>query len=243
MIDLFGRRGRADAAGAVRIDPAQFWVTVITPTTGKGSLEDLIVSVDGQTVGERILHLLLFDETRSEGAPAPETYNGPHRRALVLPWGLGRQGDAPGSALRAVALMAAPTPWVTFADDDVRWEPDHVQRLLDAAGSLNWSSTLRNIWAPDGSFIGVDRFESVGDDPGRKVPEEMLDNNCMMFRRELGVVAAQLYRETRDYNDDRLMYGYLKSQAGPRGTTGQPTIHQICPDRLVGFFRHHCSVG
>jgi hypothetical protein len=241
MIDLFGRRSRFAPSAPLRIDPSAFWITVITPTTGKGSLEDLIVSIDAQTVGPRLLHILLFDDFRSEGAASPESYDGPTRRSLVFPWGLGRNGDAPGSALRSVALMAAPTPWVVFADDDVRWEPDHAQALLECAGTGNWASTLRHVWAPGGDYIGVDRFESVGDDPGRQVPEEMLDNNCMMFRREFGVAAAHLYRETREYNDDRLMYHFLKTHAGPRATTGRPTIHQICPDKLEGFFRHYCA--
>lgn len=239
MIGLFSRRESSPAVP--RIDPARFWITVITPTTGKGSLEDLIASLDAQTIGPRLLHLLMFDEFRTEGATAPESFEGPTRRAYVFPWGLGRNGEAPGSALRAVALMAAPTPWVVFADDDVRWEPDHAEAMLTAAGSGNWASTLRHVWAPGGDYIGVDRFESVGDDPARQVREEMLDNNCMMFRRELGVAAAHLYRETREYNDDRLMYRFLKDRAGPRSSTGRATVHQICPDRLEGFFRRFCS--
>ncbi len=89
--------------------------------------------------------------------------------------------------------------------------------------------------------MGVDRFESVGDNPSRRVPYEMCDNSCMIFRREFGVHAAILYRETKEYNDDRLMYQFLKQPAGLRGQTGKATIHQTCPVKLVGFFKKNCS--
>jgi hypothetical protein len=62
-----------------------------------------------------------------------------------------------------------------------------------------------------------------------------------MFRRELGTAGAVLFRETRDYNDDRLMYRFLKTSGGKRGTTGKPTIHHTCPDKLIDFFRTNCS--
>jgi hypothetical protein len=133
------------------------------------------------------------------------------------------------------------TPYVTFADDDVAWDENHLSSVLNAIQGLDWASTLRTVWSPTGARLGVDRFESVGDDPARQVPYEMCDNNCIIFRRELGTAAAVLYRETRDYNDDRLMYEFLKVNAGPRGKTGLSTIHQICPEKLVDFFTKYCS--
>ena len=215
-------------------------ITVITPTTGKASLPDLIQSIDRQNREGIVFHLLLWDQKRDTRC-VPESFNGPFRTSLVLPDGLGRNGDAPGSPLRAVGLMVARTPWVTFADDDVRWDDNHLATVLAALRGGNWATTLRTVWSPSGERLGVDRFESVGDDPGRLVPYEFCDNNCMTFRRELGVAAAPLYRETRNYDDDRLMYGFLKAKAGPRGRTYVPTIHQICPERLVDFFRGGCS--
>ena len=161
--------------------------------------------------------------------------------SLVLPSGFGRNWDAPGSPLRAVGLMAAMSPWVIFADDDVRWDENHLEILFEVLIGRRWATTLRTIWSPAGERLGVDRFESVGDDPARRVPYEMCDNNCIIFARELGTEAAVLYRETHEYNDDRLMYQFLKKKAGPRGATGVPTIHQTCPERLVEFFRENCS--
>jgi hypothetical protein len=215
-------------------------VTIITPTTGRLSLANLIDSIDRQKQSDAVFHLLLWDQMRAT-ARAPESYNGPHRRSVVLPDGLGRNGDAPGSPLRAIGLMIANTPWVTFADDDVRWDEFHLKTMLEALRGAGWASTLRTVWSPSGERLGVDRFESVGDDAGRRVPYEFCDNNCMIFRRELGAEAAVLYRETRNYNDDRLMYVFLKTKAGPRARTNTPTIHHICPPHLVEFFRGNCS--
>ena len=220
---------------------AEDGVTILTPTTGRRSLHTLMASIDAQQLPTRPLHILLWDAQRAADAPAPESLDAPHRWSLVLPPGFRGHGLAPGSALRAVGLMLVCTPWVTFADDDVRWEPDHLAALLTAVKGLEWASTLRRVWTSAGEPLGIDRFESVGDDPGRLVIYEMIDNNCMLFRRAHGVAAAPLYRQTAEYNDDRLMYAWLKAQAGARGSTGRATLHQICPPRLVEFFRAYCS--
>ncbi|HTW73485.1 MAG TPA: glycosyltransferase [Steroidobacteraceae bacterium] len=216
-------------------------LTIITPTTGRRSLLRLIESVRSQDAGVAVVHLLLWDDKREPGGPTPAQLEAPDRMNIVLPKGFGRFGHAPGSALRSIGLIWATTDWVTFADDDVWWDRSHVRVMLEAAAGHNWASTLRRVWSPAGAVLGVDRFESVGDDPQRRVSYEMCDNNCMMVQRSFGVAAAPLYRETRHYNDDRLMYAFLKRDAGPRGRTGTPTINQVCPERLIEFFRLNCS--
>lgn len=218
-----------------------FGITVITPTIGRASLDALIRTVDSQAPTANAMHLLLWDDLRNAASGPPESYNGPNRHSIVLPPGTGRNGEAPGSALRAIGLLAARTPWVTFADDDVTWSDDHLQSLARAVEGKRWASTLRTVWSAANERLGVDRFESVGDDATRAVSYEMLDNNCMVFERQLGVAAAWMYRETTQYNDDRLMYRFLKEHAGPRGRTNRATIHQVCPQRLTEMFRTYCS--
>jgi hypothetical protein len=216
-------------------------ITIITPTIGRASLDILIDTVDRQSVAGVTTHLLLWDDVRDPAARAPESYEGADRHSIVFPAGFGFNGKAPGSPLRAVGLLAARTPWVTFADDDVWWHEQHVEALGAALPGNQWASTLRTIWAADGQRLGVDRFESVGDDPTRSVAYEMLDNNCMIFARPLAVAATGLYRETVNYNDDRLMYAYLKKYAGRRGRTNRATVNQICPDGLTDIFRANCA--
>jgi glycosyltransferase involved in cell wall biosynthesis len=217
-------------------------LTVITPTIGRACLDRQIEAIAAQEGGIEIFHLLIWDDYRSPEARSPESYNSSTRFSIVAPPGSGRNEAAPGGILRAIGLMAARTDLVTFADDDVWWEPDHAASLVEClAGGHRWGSSLRKIWTPDLQYLGVDRFESVGDDPSRVVPYEMCDNNVMVFERELGVHAAFRYRMTTEYNDDRLMYEFLKANAGPRGRTLRPTVNHICPDFLIEFFTDFCT--
>lgn len=224
------------------IDKFKYELTVITPTTGKESLLKLIDSIEKQTIADKIFHILLWDEFRSENALNPGGFNCSNRYSIVIPWGLGKNGNAPGSSLRAIGLISAFTEYVTFADDDVTWEYNHAETMLKSIENLNWTSCFRKIYSPrNNEYLGVDKFESVGDYKSRKVSYEMLDNNCMMFRRHFGVYASHLYRETTEYNDDRLMYSFLKQHAGPLGRTEQATINHTCPDRLIQFFSENCE--
>jgi hypothetical protein len=219
------------------------FLTIITPTIGRQSLDKLIESVDSQTIKAATHHLVMWDDYRIKGAADPLSFNSAVRQSVVLNGNLGKNGDAPGSPLRAVALMAANTPWVTFADDDVWWDKYHVEKILETIESskVNWLSTHRHIWQSETLYLGVDNFESVGDALSRTVPYEMCDGNTMVFKRELGVMAAHLYRNTTNYDDDRLMYAHLKANAGPRGTITSATIHQICPETLIPFFQSNCT--
>ena len=216
-------------------------LTVITPTIGRDILDQQIESLARQTFADRIFHILLWDEKRIQGAKDPESYNADNRYSLVVPWGLGRNRDAPGSSLRALGIMAADTYWLTFADDDVIWKENHAETMVKTATNYNWAACLRDIYTPEGEYLGIDRFESVGDDPQRKVPYEMVDGNCMIFNRVLGVHAAHLYRLTQERNDDRLLYSFLKQHGGPMGRTNEATIKHTCPDFLIDFFRTNCS--
>lgn len=224
-------------------------VTIITPTTGKTSLLNLIESISRQKVP--VNHLILWDDKRGETVVLPETINdtdyldayGYLINNIVIK-GEMVQGDALGSSLRAIGLMAANTPYVTFADDDIMWEENHLETMLMSIKDKNWAFCKRKIWTklPNGQyeFLGIDEFESVGE--AAKTPYKMVDNNCMMFSRRLGSSAAVLYRETMAYNDDRLMYDFLKTYGGEPGLTNNATVNQICPERLVNFFKQHCTL-
>lgn len=223
-------------------------ITVITPTTGEPSLERLIKSVDSQDVP--CVHILLWDNKR-EGeylypdsttlkVKDPYAFNIKNRYSIVIPYSTVR-GSAYGSALRSIGLMAAQTEYVTFADSDVWWDSGHLRSMLEAAKNSGWAYCKRKIWANESDYIGIDEFESVGDDSTRRVPYEMVDNNCMIFARSLGCSGAVLYRETKEYNDDRLFYKFLKQYGGVPNKTGSATINQICPKRLEKMFRENCT--
>ena len=238
----------------MRLNPL---ITVITPTTGKSSLYDLMRSINNQNVP--IHHILLWDD-KKEGEYNPESIktafyedkfyedkakniNHNYTFNSIDIMGTMVMGEAYGSALRAVGLMAANTEYVMFADDDVIWEDEHAVSLLEAVKGKKWAFCKRRIWSrtPEGNFefLGVDNFESVGEDA--KTPYKMVDNNCLIITRRLGTSAAVLYRETTDYDDDRLMYSFLKKYGGEPGKTEKATINQTCPDKLIDHFERHCT--
>lgn len=224
-------------------------VTIITPTIGADSLFKLIESLQGSSISYR--HIILWDDKRVDKflypskkvsvlSPYDLEQKYPSINCIVIKGSM-IQGKAAGSALRSVGLMAANTPFVTFADDDVWFEDRHLEIMMDAIKNNQWVYCVRKIWTSDGEYLGEDRFESVGNSKNRKVPYEMVDNNSMMFSRRMGSSAAVLYRETKDYNDDRLMYAFLKKHAGIPSETNQATVNQICPKRLEKFFRQNCT--
>lgn len=222
--------------------------TILTPTTGKNSLYKLIKSIDSQNIP--CIHLLLWDDKRQDDFlyPDPQTLkvkdpyslNTDNRYSIVIP-GSTVQGMAYGSMLRSIGMLIAQTEFVTFSDDDVWYEDGHLQSLLNAVKGNNWAYTKRKVWANEKEYIGIDDFESVGDSPSRKVPYEMVDNNCMIFSRRMGTSGAVLYRETKDYNDDRLFYQFLKQYGGNPGKTNKATVNQICPERLILMFKNGCT--
>ena len=236
-------------------------VSIITPTTGKSSLLNLIETITRQNVP--VNHILLWDDKREEhfdinnGNMKPEALDKQEYlekyqymvNNIVLK-GNRTNGNAIGSALRSIGLMAADTEFVTFADSDIMWEDGHLTSMLqaisDSKSDCNWAYCKRKIWArlpdnngPQYELIGIDNFESIGEDS--KLPYKMVDNNCMVFRRKYGVSGACLYRETSNYDDDRLFYKFLMQYAGVPAKTELATVNQICPDRLINFFKSGCT--
>jgi hypothetical protein len=230
-------------------------ITVITPTTGKPGILKLIDSLIEQETP--VEHILLWDDMREGEFLYPSLLTNTvlhpdHLKGVVnekakehyslnniIIKGSMVQGSAAGSALRAVGLMAAKTPYVAFADDDTWVDSDHYEKLLKAIDGKKWAYTLRRIWEDNNNEIGVDRFESIGDKSD--LPYDLVDNNCMLVSRRYGTSAAVLYRETKEYNDDRLMYSFLKEHAGEPGETDEATVNQICPQRLIRMFEANCS--
>lgn len=224
-------------------------VTVITPTVGSDSIFGLINSLQKSDIPYR--HIVLWDDKRIDRFLYPSKNSKvwtpydleseyPEINCIVIKGSIS-QGNAPGSALRSIGLMAANTPMVTFADDDVWFESNHLKTMIQGLKNNKWIYCIRKIWTSEGEYLGEDRFESVGDSMDRKTPYEMVDNNSMMFSRRMGSSAAVLYRETIDYNDDRLMYAFLKKHAGTPSKTNLATVNQVCPKRLENFFRENCT--
>ena len=215
-------------------------ITIITPTIGRESIFKLIDSIDYQDTNKMVRHLIITDDgTKFKDDIKPE--NSKHRNIINIPGNLGKPY---GTNLRAIALMTVDTPWVGFADDDVWWDSSHIEIIEDIIKRPNveWGAVRRTVHNPlTNNVIGYDDFESVGPSEDRKVPYEMFDGNCMFFKKEHGFNAAHLYRNTDQYNDDRLMYSYLKSSNISYVFSNEHTVNQVCPVNLIGMFEKHCT--
>ncbi len=102
--------------------------TLVVPTIGRASLEDLLAALAGGTSRLRAPVLLVDDRS------APETSLCAHVPGLdvrVL-----RSGGRGPAAARNLGWRTARTPWVSFLDDDVVPEPDWYARLLDDLASV-----------------------------------------------------------------------------------------------------------
>ena len=224
-------------------------ISIITPTTGEPSLIKLMESINAQNVDFE--HILLWDDrfwgedngwqdavmpldVRDDCRWEENRYN------IEIPGNM-VQGVAAGSALRSIGLMAARGEYVTFADSDVWWDKNHLENMLELIQDKNWGYCRRNVYNSKGDLLGKDEFESVGASSDRKVSYEMVDNNCMMFKRRFGTSGAVLYRETTEYNDDRLMYQFLKKHAGEPAITKDATVNQVCPQKLEKMFGEYCT--
>ena len=175
-------------------------LSIISPTTGKDSLFALIESIIKQKNSIPIVHYLIWDDKR-EGKFINEMK--PDDIGTDIKWGSGYiinnivlkgkriKGEALGSSLRAIGLISADSELVTFADDDITWEANHVETMLPMFQTSLWGFCKRRIWTTDNKIecLGVDNFESVGEDA--KTPYKMVDNNCMMFRRELMTIEQE----------------------------------------------------
>jgi len=226
-------------------------ISIITPTTGEPSLVKLMESINAQ--GVDFEHIVLWDDKMWgddngwKGAMIPLDIEHDYRWEdshynIRIP-GKMVQGVAAGSALRSVGLMAAKGKYVTFADSDVWYEPNHLQNLVDLIemNDASWAFCRRKIWDSNGKCIGIDNFESVGQSSQKRVPYVLVDNNTMMFKREFGTSASVLYRETEQYNDDRLMTEFLYKHAGHPTTSFEATVNQVCPEKLENMFKQHCD--
>jgi hypothetical protein len=223
-------------------------LTVITPTIGKPSLHNLIQSIKEQNkLDIQIQHIILWD-AKIDKSFTKNPYNLTKEKqdnyyVDVIKFDKSHvQGQAFGSSLRAVGLMGALSEWVTFADDDIMWEENHLESVAERIEDKQWGYVKRRIWTLNDDnyeYIGVDDFESVGEKA--KTPYKMVDNNCMFFKRRLGTSASVLYRETKEYNDDRLMYQFLKEYGGEPFETNIPTVNQVCPEKLIDFFKQNCT--
>jgi len=223
-------------------------ISVITPTTGEPSFLNLLKSLYIQDIDFE--HIVLWDDKRAINESKDmipflipldirDDFRWKKSYNIQIPGNM-VNGVAAGSSLRAIGLMAAQGKYVVFADSDVWYESNHLQNLLNTVKDKQWGFCRRKIWNSKKEYLGIDNFEAIGNSLEKRVPYILVDNNTMIFERRFGTSGAVLYRETQEYNDDRLFTEFLYKYAGVPGISKEATVNQICPDRLEKMFRENC---
>jgi glycosyltransferase involved in cell wall biosynthesis len=204
-------------------------VMVITPTTGKDTLDKAVVSVANQTVPTE--HLLILDGCKDVDIDYPTNL-----KAITLPENVGGDGWYGHRVYAAMPLMVN-ADYILFLDEDNWFEPNHVETMIAKIKSkdLMWSYSLRNIYDERGQYVCPDDCEALGRYPTFYDHNlNFVDTNCYCFRREFLVsVAHHFYGQ---WGADRMFYKEVSKALPSFGCTGEATVNYRAPDRLLKMF-------
>jgi len=210
-------------------------IMVITPTTGKSTVNKAIESVANQTI--KTEHLLVLD-----GGNAELQYNyiakGEHfPTTIVLPENVGGNGWYGHRVYAAMPLMVN-ADYILFLDEDNWFEPNHVEIMINKIKSkdLMWAHSLRKIYNERGQYVCDDDCEALGRYPAfYDHTINFVDTNCYCFRREYLVnIAHAFYGQ---WGADRPFYKAAASGLPSFGCTGEATVNYRAPERLLGMFK------
>jgi glycosyltransferase involved in cell wall biosynthesis len=204
---------------------------VITPTTGKDTLEQALLSVERQTIETE--HLIVLDGNKMPTKPSETNL----RKVIQLPENVGGNGWYGHRVYAAMPLMVN-ADYILFLDEDNWFEPNHVETMIKKIKSkdLMWAYSLRRICNERGQYVLDDDCESLGRYP--TFYDHLLnfvDTNCYCFRRDYLVnVAHNFYGQ---WGADRPFYKAAASALPAFGCTGVATVNYRAPERLLSMFR------
>lgn len=208
-------------------------IMVITPTTGKDTLEKAIDSVANQTI--KTEHLVVVD-----GMDVWQKLDGvwPLRCIhMTIPENVGGNGWYGHRVYAAMPLMVN-ADYILFLDEDNWFEPNHVETMINKIKSkdLMWAYSLRRICDERGQYVLDDDCESLGRYP--TFYDHLLnfvDTNCYCFKRDYLVnVAHSFYGQ---WGADRPFYKAASTNLPSFGCTGEATVNYRAPERLLEMFR------
>jgi len=205
-------------------------VMVITPTTGKDTVNRAMESVQDQTIPTE--HLIVCD-----GYDAFEKQHFVENTHIVLPENVGGNGWYGHRVYAAMPLMVN-ADYILFLDEDNWFEPNHVETMIAKIKSkdLMWSYSLRRICNEAGEYIADDDCESLGRWPTfYDHTLNFVDTNCYCFRREYLVSVAHAFYG--QWGQDRPFYKAASTTLPAFGCTGEATVNYRAPERLLNMFR------
>jgi glycosyltransferase involved in cell wall biosynthesis len=206
-------------------------VMVITPTTGKETLNKAMESVQDQTIPTE--HLIVEDGKLTN----MHVFENTMRNKITLPENIGGDGWYGHRVYAAMPLMVN-ADYILFLDEDNWFEPNHVETMINKIKSkdLMWSYSLRRICNEAGEYICDDDCESLGRYPTfYDHTINFVDTNCYCFKREYLVgIAHNFYGK---WGADRPFYKAAASALPAFGCTGEATVNYRAPKRLLEMFR------
>jgi glycosyltransferase involved in cell wall biosynthesis len=206
-------------------------IMVITPTTGKATIEKAMESVKNQTIPTE--HLIVFDGIGS----VTKYQNTEFRKIIVFPENVGANGWYGHRVYAGMPLMVN-ADYILFLDEDNWFEPNHVETMINKIKSKNlmWAYSLRRICDESGKYVCDDDCESLGRCPTfYDSTLNFVDTNCYCFRREfLVTVAHSFYGQ---WGADRPFYKAASTALPAFGCTGEATVNYRAPERLFEMFR------
>jgi hypothetical protein len=205
--------------------------TIITSTTGHPEyLERCLRSVQNQenTPAGSVRHMVVIDgKCRSSKvqhvmSKLKKEFQGKWKipiDIIELPYPTGTNGWICHRINGALPYLCN-SKYVSFLDEDNGLEPNHCNTVLETFQKdpeLRWIFTLRNLMTYDGSIVGKDMCESIGDlAPTWNNGQFFVDTNCYVFTRQLATQLSPLwFRKARQPNEmdaDRAVSHVLLNQ-------------------------------
>jgi hypothetical protein len=213
---------------------------VITPTTGKDTVNRAMESVQDQTIPTE--HMIVEDGRLTNIHIFSTEYGDRQRKKITLPENVGGNGWYGHRVYAAMPLMVN-ADYILFLDEDNWFEPNHVETLLHKIKSkdLMWAHSLRRIINERDEYVFDDDCEALGRYPtfyDHNV--SFVDTNCYCFRREFLVnVAHHFYGQ---WGADRQFYAAVSKSLPSFGCTGEATVNYRAPERLIPMFEEGNAV-
>jgi glycosyltransferase involved in cell wall biosynthesis len=205
-------------------------IMVITPTTGKHSVNQAMESVALQTIPTE--HLIVEDGKLNN----MHIFENEMRKKITLPENVGANGWYGHRVYAAMPLMVN-ADYILFLDEDNWFEPNHVETMIAKIKSkdLMWSYSLRKIINEQDEYVFDDDCEALGRYPTfYDHTINFVDTNCYCFRRDYLVgVAHHFYGQ---WGADRVLYKAVAKALPSFGCTGEATVNYRAPERLMKMF-------
>jgi len=205
-------------------------IMVITPTTGKESVNKAMESVQDQTIPTE--HLIVEDGKLTN----MHIFETNMRKKITLPENVGGNGWYGHRVYAAMPLMVN-ADYILFLDEDNWFEPNHVESMINKIKSkdLMWSYSLRRIINERDEYVFDDDCEALGRYPTfYDHNDHLVDTNCYCFKREYLVdVAHNFYGQ---WGADRKFYKAASARLPSFGCTGEATVNYRAPERLLKMF-------